>query len=237
MMMANILGIVMQQQETINENKLQELCSRKNVWDHFGLDREDFVNLSEEKKLQLTTKFYFENVKKSKDAIDSSIRLAIQNLKGINIKKVFENGNDRTEMSFSAVSQSGEKKPKSVPMWKNNGFFADECSDFSIEKVNMPENTLFYVNQGYQSYKENKKVYYNDVYIIAQIMLLAHQLKDIESYELKNYEVKMLRPKYHPPNGEFLEIEYCVALITVKNHPDEQFFDYGYNKENSKLLY
>ena len=109
--------------------------------------------------MQLTTKFCFENVKKSKGAIDSSIGTAIQNSKAINITKVFENGNDRTEMSLSTVSQSEEKKPKSVLMWKNNSFFADECCDFSIEKVNMPENTLFYVNQGYQSYKDSKKVY------------------------------------------------------------------------------
>ena len=185
----------------------------------------------------LTTKFYFENVKKSKDAIDSSIGTAIQNSNGINIKKAFENGNDKTEMSLSTVSQSEDKKPKSVLMWKNDGFFADECCDFSIEKVNMPKNTLFYVNQGYQSYKDGKKVYYNDVFIIAQIMPLAHQPKDIESYELKNDEVKMLRPKYDPTNDEFLGIEYCVVLITVKNDPDEQFFDYGYSKDNSKLLY
>ena len=165
--MANILGIVTQQQETFDEKKLRELCSRKNVWDDFGLDREDFLNLSEEKQLRLTAKFYFEIVNKSKDAIDSSIRTAIQNSNRINIKKVFENGNDRTEMSLSIVSQSEEKKPNSVPMWKNNGFFADECCDFSIEKVNMPENTLFYVNQGYQSYKDDKKVYYNDVFIIV----------------------------------------------------------------------
>ena len=235
---ANILGIVTQQQETIDENKFRELRSRKNVWDHFGLDREDFLNHSEEKQLRLTAKFYFKNIlSRSKDAIDSSIGTAIQNSNGINIKKVFENGNDRTGMSLSTVPQSEEKKPKSVPMWKNNGFFLDECCDFSIEKVNMPKNTLFYENQGYQSYKDNKKVCYNDVFIIAQIMPLAHQPKDIESYELKNNEVEMLRPKYDPNNGQFLVIEYCVALITVKNDLDEQFFDYGYNKENSKLLY
>ena len=209
----------------------------KNVWDHFGLDREDFLNLSNEKQLRLTTKFYFENVNRSRDAIDSSIGTAIQNSNGFNIKKVFENGNGKTEMSLLTVSQAEEKRPKSVKMWKNNGFFADECCDFSIEKVNMPENTLFYVNQGYQSYKNDKKVYYNDVFIIAQIMPLAHQPKEIDSYELKEDEVKMLRSKYDPTNGEFLGIEYCVALVTVKNDLDEQFFDYRYNKENFKLLY
>ena len=57
----------------------------------------------------------------------------------------------------------------------------------------MPENTLFYVNQGNQSYKDNKNVYQNDIFIIAQIMPLAHQPKDIESYVFNDYEVKILR--------------------------------------------
>ena len=78
-------------------------------------------------------------------------------------------------------------------MWKDFGFFGSEICEFNIENVNMPENTLFYVNQGYQSYKDNKKVYYNDIFTIAQIMPLAHQPKDIESYVLNDDEVKILR--------------------------------------------
>ena len=68
-------------------------------------------------------------------------------------------------------------------------------------------------------------------------MPLAHQPKEIGSYELKDNEVKILRPKYNPISGEFLGIEYCVAFVTVRNDPEEQFFDYGYHKENSKVLY
>lgn len=60
--MANILGIINQQQTPIDDHKLHVLCSQKNVWDHFGLDREDFLNLSEAKQLQLVRKFYFENL-------------------------------------------------------------------------------------------------------------------------------------------------------------------------------
>ena len=122
-------------------------------------------------------------------------------------------------------------------MWKNHGFFGTESCDFSIEKANIPENTLFYLNQGYESYKDDKKVYYNDLYIIAQIMPLSIQPKDIESYELKDDEVKILRTRYDPITGKFLGIEYCVGLITVKNDPEEQFFNYGCNKDNSKMLY
>ena len=106
-------------------------------------------------------------------------------------------------------------------MWKDFGFFGSEICEFNIEKVKMPENTLFYVNQGYQSYKDNKKVYYNDIFIIAQIMPLAHQLKDIESYVLKDNEVKILRSQYDPVSREFLGIEYCIALITVRSDLEE----------------
>ena len=52
-------------------------------------------------------------------------------------------------------------------------------------------------------------------------MPLAHQPKDIENYELNENEVKILRPRYDPVSGEFLGIEYCVALkvelLTIKN--------------------
>ena len=115
-------------------------------------------------------------------------------------------------------------------------FFADECCDFSLEKANLPENTLFYVNQGYQPYKDGKKCYYNDIYIVAQIMPLAHQPKDIESYDCKDDKVKILQKKYDSATGKFLGIEYCVAL-TTDNGPEEQFFDSGYVKANSKMLY
>ena len=75
------------------------------------------------------------------------------------------------------------------------GYFGIESCDFSIEKVNLSENTLFYTNQSYQSFKDGKKVYYTDVFIIAQIMPLVHQPKEIESYELNHKEVKILRSR------------------------------------------
>ena len=73
--MSSILRIVKQQQQTpIDEDNLHILYAQKNVWDYFGLDREDFLNLSQAKQLQLIRKFYFENMSSSsKLNIDSSI--------------------------------------------------------------------------------------------------------------------------------------------------------------------
>ena len=51
------------------------------------------------------------------------------------------------------------------------------------------------------------KKFINDVFVIAQIMPFAQQPKQIESYQLKDNEVKILRPRYDPISGEFLGIE------------------------------
>ena len=95
-----------------------------------------------------------------------------------------------------------------------------------------PENTLMYVNQGYKTLKDSKKCYYNDLYIIAQIMLLAEQPKDVESSECNDNEVKILRASYDKETGKFLGIEQCIAQITVLDDNDEQFFDYGFDGES-----
>ena len=49
--MADILDIAKDQaqrhgQPQINVEKLRDLCSKKNVWDHFRIEKEDFFNLS-----------------------------------------------------------------------------------------------------------------------------------------------------------------------------------------------
>ena len=74
--------------------------------------------------------------------------------------KVIENGADRSELTLSvAAAQNEDGVKKSINLWPNFGYFGTESCDFSIEKVNLPENTIFYVNQGYQSRKDGKKVY------------------------------------------------------------------------------
>ena len=128
--------------------------------------------------------------------------------------KVIEKGDDRSEMAVSTI-KGEETAKKSIHIWENCGYFDTESCEFSTEKANLSENSVFYINEAYQSFKDGKEVYYTDVFIIAQIMPLAQQPKDIESYELKDDEVKILRPRYDPVTGEFLGIEYCVALITV----------------------
>ena len=99
----------------------------------------------------------------------------------------------------------------------------------------MPANTIFYINQTCLSYKDNQKIYCNDIFIIDQITPL---LKNSPfEYAPKEDKVKILRPRCDVTKGEFLCLEYCTAYLTVRNDLNEQFYDYSYSKENSKILY
>ena len=63
---------------------------------------------------------------------------------------------------------SGEK------VWKNNGFFGDIKPEMNLEKVNMPENTLIYVNQAYLStVKSGDIAMYNHNFILGQLITAA----------------------------------------------------------------
>ena len=133
--MSSILGIVQQQQQTpIDQDKLRVLCTRKNVWDYFGLDREDFLNLLDTKQLQLVRKFYFKNLSSSlKTNIDSSIRRTIQNSTGLSMTKIIKSGSNRTKMTLSTNATTEEKPIKCINMWKNHSFFGTESCDFGFQ--------------------------------------------------------------------------------------------------------
>lgn len=62
--------------------------------------------------------------------------------------------------------------------------------------------TIFYVNKAYLSYKDNKKIYYGDTYILGQVVPLLNAPEDLKNYELKSNEVRIIKPKYDPVSGE-----------------------------------
>ena len=101
----------------------------------------------------------------------------------------------------------------------------------------MPENTIFYLKQGYLSYKDNKKIYYSDIFIIGKITPSLNLPEKLEDYVPKEDEVKILKAKYHVTTWHFLGLENCLAYLTVRGDFQEPSFDYGYSKDNSKILY
>ena len=168
----------------------------------------------------------------SVSAIDSGISSAVRDSSKLSMTKVLHNG--RMETTITAEKDNGKRN--STALWNKNGYFSSQVCDFSLEKANLPKMTIFYVNQAYLSYKDNKKIYYTDVYIIDQVVPLLNPPEDMKNYVPKSDELKIIKPKHDPVTGQFLGLIESLSNVTVR---DEQvhFFVYGYNKENSKILY
>ena len=111
--MADILGLIKGNSQKINLDNLADLCSKKNVWDHFNMNKKDFFDLSDSNQRQLTSKFYFDNVN-NQPSIDESISNIMKNSDGVNLTKIFDNGKNRTEMSISTEKKSKVKRSQDL---------------------------------------------------------------------------------------------------------------------------
>lgn len=86
----------------------------------------------------------------------------------------------------------GSKKVSGEKVWKNYGFFNVRKADYSMEKVNFTESSLFYLNQAYRKVKNRKKICYCNYHLIGEIVELSNPSQVVSSYTLKENEVKMI---------------------------------------------
>ena len=127
---------------------------------------------------------------------------------------------------------SGEK------IWKQDGFFKDVRAELNLEKVNIPENALLYINQGFLStVKSGEIAMYLHNFVIGQLIVAANQPKDIANYTCLKNEVKLLSCVYDIESGDFKGIRKQLAFIVLRGDSDETFLSYGFDKMKSKLLY
>lgn len=54
-------------------------------------------------------------------------------------------------------------------VWPEYEYFKQKPCSFDMEKENFPENSTIFVNQGYLTIKDNKKLNYADYYIIGKV--------------------------------------------------------------------
>ena len=148
-------------------------------------------------------------------------------------KNIFEGG---AEIRLT-VEKFTSFKQNTTDVWKNYGYFKQQQCDFLTEKANLPENAIMCINQAYQSYKDNKKVYYVDYYLLGQVNQCLNPLEDLKNYECQPNEAKFYRPKYDTVTGEYLGLCETLGYLTVRGDNQECSFNYGYSKDNNKVLY
>ena len=145
---------------------------------------------------------------------------------------------DKSMKTQLMLKSEPQNKLSGEQIWKKNGFFKDVRAELSLEKVNIPENCLIYINQGFLSTVKNGEIaMYLDNFIIGQLIIAANQPKDIESYVCLPNEVKLLSPVYELETGQFKGIRKQMAFIVLRGDSDETFLSYGFDKTRSKTLF
>ena len=141
----------------------------------------------------------------------------------------------KTQLMFKSEPKN---KLSGEQIWKKNGFFKDVRAELSLQKVNILENCLIYINQGFLSTVKNGEIaMYLDNFIIGQLIIAANQPKDIESYVCSQNEVKLLSCVYELESGQFKGIRKQMAFIVLRGDSDETFLSYGFDKTRSKTLF
>ena len=84
-----------------------------------------------------------------------------------------------------------------------------------MEKANLLENSVFYINQTYKPYKNNK-VYYCNYYILGQINQCQNPPEDLNNYVCKPDEIKIFRRKYDTVTGNFFGLLETLSYLTVQ---------------------
>ena len=128
-------------------------------------------------------------------------------------------------------------KRSTTDVWKEYRYFKQQPCDYGLDKENLPKNSIMYLNQGYQSYKYNKKIYCGDYFLVGQINECLNPPEDFENYELGEREVKMFHPRYDAITSKLKSLSETLGYIMVCGDTDEHFLDYGFSKQNSKILH
>lgn len=111
-------------------------------------------------------------------------------------------GDIRVETTVTAEKTSFKRN--TTDFWKDFGYFKQQPCDYLVDKENLAENSIIYLNQGYQSYKDNKKVHYGDYFLVGQVNEYLNLPEDLKNYELGPREVKMFCSRYDTITGKFL---------------------------------
>ena len=147
---------------------------------------------------------------------------------------------DRSLITQLLVSTSGSSDDKisGERVWRSDGFFRDVRPDLKLEKRNIPENALLYVNQAFLSTVKNGDLAMcNHNFIIGQTIIAANQPEDISKYACAENEVKLYTSIYDIGTGEFTGVRESLAYIILRGDSVDVFLSYGFDVTKAKVLY
>ena len=133
------------------------------------------------------------------------------------------------------LNTKDEKYCETEKIWRRPGYFGYQKEDFSISKVNFPENMFCYANQGTLSTVKGNFAIYLDYVILGRLILTENNPENIDKCECKQNEVKLFSPLCDVNTEEFLGLDTRLAIIMVRGNLDETFFSYSYDESKTNF--
>lgn len=117
---------------------------------------------------------------------------------------------------------------------KNMAILSNSLVISGVKKITRPKILCFISVRGINHSRTTKRFFYANYYIVSQINQCLNQPENLSSYEFKENEAKIYRPRYDTAPGQFLGLDETLGYLMVGGDSDECFFDYGFSRENSK---
>ena len=127
----------------------------------------------------------------SSTLIDNFVSKTINKANVISLTKniVANEKNIEAQLIASKFTDESSDLTSGRRLWPSYGYFSDQTNNFNLAKDNYPENCIPYVNQGYLTIKNNKRMYYTDMQILGQVIETLNPPEDIIIYVFKEREV------------------------------------------------
>ena len=77
-------------------------------------------------------------------------------------------------------------------LWPKLGYFSGQTNNFNMQTLNYSGNSIIYVNQGYLTMKQDKRMFYADYHIRGQISEALDVPENISNYVCKERKVKII---------------------------------------------
>lgn len=122
---------------------------------------------------------------------DNSISDAIKRSGDISLTKNIALPERNTETTIAATKFENGHVKNTTCVWPEYGLLKEQPFDFHTDKENIPENSIIYVNQGYLTIKDNKRLLYADYFLLGQVIEAINPPEAIRNYVCKEHEVKL----------------------------------------------
>ena len=114
-------------------------------------------------------------------SIDNSVSDTIKRSGKISLTKNIALPERNIEVTIVATNFENSHVKNTTCVCPKYGHFKQQPCDFHMDKENYPKNNIIYINQGYLTIKDNRRLFYADYFLLGQVIESINPPADIRN--------------------------------------------------------